>query len=40
MLKMHTFLYKYKKYGSEMIAESNMHERIDLLRQAEEMKEN
>jgi len=40
MVKMHTLLYKYKKYGTEMLAEANFHERVVYLRQADDLKEN
>ena len=36
MITMHTLLYKYKKYASEMIADVNFGERIKYLRDAEE----
>ena len=39
MIKMHGMLYKYKKYGTEMISELNWRERVELLRQAEEIKQ-
>ena len=40
MVKMHTILYQYKKYGSEMIADANFHQRIIYLKQADDLKEN
>ena len=40
MVKMHTLLYQYKKYGSEIIADCNFHNRIRFLVQADDLKEN
>ena len=38
-IKIHTIIYKYKKYGHDMIAEANTAERINILEQIEELKE-
>ena len=40
MINMHKLLYKYKKYGAEMLSMANFHERIVYLQQAEDIKEN
>ena len=39
LIRLHTILYKYKKYGSEMLAEANFHERVGYLKEAEEIRE-
>lgn len=39
MVKMHTLIYKYKKYAMEMLADTNWRLRIELLRQAMEIQE-
>ena len=36
---MHSLLYKYKKYGKEMLAEANWKLRTDLMREADELTE-
>ena len=38
-IKIHAMIYKYKKYGQEMIAEANSQERYQLLQKIEELKE-
>lgn len=38
MIKMHILLYKFKKYGQDMLGEANFHQRVYLMRQAEEYK--
>jgi hypothetical protein len=38
-VKMHALIYKYKKYGHELIGDVNTSERINLLEQIEEVKE-
>ena len=36
-IKMHCMIYKYKKYGHEMIVDANCRERIRLLWEIEEL---
>ena len=38
-VKLHYIIYKYKKYGIEMLAEANFQERIRYLEECEEFKE-
>lgn len=35
MVKLHTLIYKFKKYATEFIAKANFDERITLLREVE-----
>ena len=36
---LHTIIYKYKKYGQDMLSDANFRERIVFLEQIEEIKE-
>jgi hypothetical protein len=36
---MHALIFKFKTFGKDMIAEANWRKRIELFRQAEDMKE-
>ena len=38
-IDIHALIYKYKKYGMEMISEANFQERICFLEECEELKE-
>jgi len=39
MVDMHTVIFKFKTFGKEMIADANWRKRVELFRQAEEIKE-
>jgi len=38
-ISIHALIYKFKKYGMEMISEANFQERITFLEECEELKE-